>query len=102
MLPNLIKYEMIHIAHQPKGNLIPKLTLIKNTIIKFYWLHTAPSLIVQMFNSFLKKGKTDAKVSQLKQKVYDRAVGQHLNKTLSHKDHCRYGDFESKGRTSDF
>lgn len=36
MLPNLIKYEMMHIAHQPKGNVIPKLTLIKNTIIKFY------------------------------------------------------------------
>jgi hypothetical protein len=38
-----------------------------------------------------------------RQNLYERAVGQHLNKSsTAHPDPCRYGDFEVKGRASDF
>lgn len=54
--------------------------------------------------NFFKKPKAETKSLQVwRENVYDRAVGQHLHKSAtSHKDPCRYNDFESKGRASDF
>ncbi|KAG5676120.1 hypothetical protein PVAND_005973 [Polypedilum vanderplanki] len=80
MLPNLVKYE---------ANLIQR----PQFAFKFY----------EQCVHMMKNSKAPEKISQMKEKIYERAIGQHLYKsTPAHKDPCRFGDFEVKGRTSDF
>ncbi|CAO1361823.1 unnamed protein product [Diamesa tonsa] len=44
-----------------------------------------------------------SKLDNIKKNIYERAVGQHVYKSQSqHSNPTRFGDFESKGRCSDF
>lgn len=53
-------------------------------------------------SNFNKSGAS-TKVMSFKETLYERAIGQHLYKSANaHPDPCRFGDFESKGRVSDF
>lgn len=53
-------------------------------------------------SAFNKTGAS-TKVMSFKESLYERAIGQHVFKSASaHPDPTRYGDFEVKGRVSDF
>lgn len=53
--------------------------------------------------SNFKNSGAASKTMGFKEMLYERAIGQHLYKTASaHPNPCRYGDFEVKGRVSDF
>lgn len=46
---------------------------------------------------------SSSKLDNFKKNIYERAVGQHVYKSQSqHSNPTRFGDFESKGRCSDF
>jgi hypothetical protein len=54
-------------------------------------------------SSFVSKSPSASKAVTFKQSLYERAIGQHVFKTASaHPNPTRYGDFEVKGRVSDF
>ena len=53
--------------------------------------------------SNFKSSGAATKTMGFKEMLYERAVGQHCYKSVApHKDPTRYGDFEVKGRVSDF
>lgn len=69
----------------------------------FVFLFTVPSVQLESLTTFFNKSPSSSKVMSFKQNLYERAIGQHLYKSASaHRDPCRYGDFEVKGRVSDF
>lgn len=54
---------------------------------------------MELTSSWLSSSKLD----NFKKNIYERAVGQHVYKSQSqHSNPTRFGDFESKGRCSDF
>jgi hypothetical protein len=57
----------------------------------------------QSLTTFFNKSPSSSKVMSFKEKLYEKAIGQHVFKeSTAHPDPTRYGDFEVKGRTSDF
>lgn len=53
--------------------------------------------------SNFKNSGAATRTTSFKEMLYERAIGQHLYKSASaHSDPTRYGDFEVKGRVSDF
>lgn len=53
--------------------------------------------------SNFKNSGAASKTMGFKEMLYERAIGQHLYKsTTAHPNPTRYGDFEVKGRVSDF
>jgi hypothetical protein len=69
----------------------------------FIVLSTVPTVMSASLTSNFNKSGATSKTMSFKEALYERAIGQHLNKTASaHPNPCRYGDFEVKGRVSDF
>lgn len=63
---------------------------------------TGPSVQIESLATYFNKNTSKPEFT-LKQRIYERAIGQHLYKSpTAHGDPCRYGDFEVNGRTSDF
>jgi hypothetical protein len=53
--------------------------------------------------SNFKNSGAQTRTTSFKEMLYERAIGQHLYKSVNaHSDPTRYGDFEVKGRVSDF
>ncbi|KAG5676118.1 hypothetical protein PVAND_005971 [Polypedilum vanderplanki] len=62
-----------------------------------------PSMMSTSMTSNFAKTGASSKVMSFRETLYERAIGQHLHKSASaHPDPCRFGDFEVKGRVSDF
>lgn len=56
-----------------------------------------------MMTNMLKNSRVAASLTHFKNNAYERAIGQHLHKTTTpHDDPTRFGDFEVRGRVSDF
>lgn len=90
---------------QHKINLFLMKFSILTTIIKllFNFIFTVPSVQLESLTTFFNKSPSSSKVMSFRENLYERAIGQHVFKSsTAHPDHCRYGDFESKGRASDF
>lgn len=56
-----------------------------------------------MMTNMVKNSRVAASLTQFKNAAYERAIGQHLHKSAKpHNDPTRFGDFEVRGRVSDF
>ncbi|CRL03606.1 CLUMA_CG016327, isoform A [Clunio marinus] len=63
----------------------------------------ARSVQLESLQSFFNNSPASSKIMNFRKNLYERAIGQHVYKSSSaHSDPCRYGDFEVKGRASDF
>lgn len=62
-----------------------------------------PTITYDKIMNMLKESRLMATATQMKSSLYERAIGQHVPKTENpHPNPTRFGDFEVKGRTSDF
>ncbi|CAG9797527.1 unnamed protein product [Chironomus riparius] len=62
-----------------------------------------PQISYDAVTNMLKNSRVAASLTQFKNNAYERAIGQHLHKSATpHDDPTRFGDFEVRGRVSDF